>query len=167
MGRCPKPHSCRELGLHPKPPCITDSDLGYPQTMLHNFSYFPHPFPHCRALLSCHSTQYFAKHPQTLYTMKHIINYIFPYFSNVCEALEHHFAPCFPRTTIRTATGLVTDSSVFSVYLHQFSSVSHQVFCDGLVLTSSLFVIIGATHDSGLQCPLVCLCHTKLYSHRT
>src|SRR6266581_8704538 len=93
--------------------------------------------------------------------------YIFSYFSNVCEALEHHFAPCFPHRTIHTATGLVTDSSVFSVYLRQFSSVSHQVFCDGLVLMSSLFVIIGATHDSGLQCPLVCLCRTKLYSHRT
>ena len=76
MGHCPKPplhirnriypDYLSTMGLHPKPPCITDSDLGYPQTMSHNFSYFPVPFPDCRALLSCHSTQYFTKHPQTL-----------------------------------------------------------------------------------------------------
>ena len=87
MGHCPKPHSCRELGLHPKPPCITDSDLGYAQTMSHNLSYFPVPFPDCRALLSCCSTQYFTKHPQTLYTTKDVINVNYLHFSIFFQCL--------------------------------------------------------------------------------
>jgi hypothetical protein len=40
------------------------------------------------------------------------------------------------------------DLQVFLVHLHQFSSVSRRVFCNGCVARTSLFRIIEVTHDS-------------------
>ncbi len=132
----------RAWGIAQNPTPAESWGCAPPQTMLHNFSYFPVPFPDCRALLSCHSTQYFTKHPQTLYTTKHVINVNYLHFSIFFQCLwgtGTSLCTSFPMHNHLCGQWSDTTSGVFgislSIIIHFLSSLLRWVCLNVLFIS--------------------------------